>query len=166
MVEAQAREAIQSGARRGAAVAAEFLVAIASESGHEAGFGIHTTHGVVIGVRDEEIPLRIRDEIVRRDEARVFDGAVVTCRRGFALGGRHDSEHARFRIHSQQAMRLLADEHVVLRIKGDAKGLRDLALSRRCILDQRAATGNDFDLLNGLRRSGDGHLPKGTEIIE
>ena len=46
-------------------------------------------------------------------------------------------------------MRLLADEHVVLRIKGDAKGLRDLALRRGLVFHSMATSSDDLD--DGLR---------------
>lgn len=46
-------------------------------------------------------------------------------------------------------MRLFADEHIVLRIKGDAKGLHDLALGRRLVFHCTATSGDNLD--NGLR---------------
>lgn len=46
-------------------------------------------------------------------------------------------------------MRLFADEHIVLRIKGDAKGLHDLALGRRLVFFGTATSGDNLD--NGLR---------------
>lgn len=46
-------------------------------------------------------------------------------------------------------MRLFADEHVILRIKGDAKGLFDLALRRRLVFQGATTSGDDLD--DGLR---------------
>ena len=46
-------------------------------------------------------------------------------------------------------MRLFANEHVVLRIKGDAKGLLDLALCRGLVFHSTAASSDDLD--DGLR---------------
>ncbi len=46
-------------------------------------------------------------------------------------------------------MCLFTDEHVVLRIKGDAKGLRDLALCRGLVFHSKATSSDDLD--DGLR---------------
>ena len=81
MIEGEAGDPAKSRCHSRATIARDFLVAIASEGGDDAGLGIHPAHTVVKGVGNIEIAGGIGDEVMRRVVAGVTGGAVVANRR-------------------------------------------------------------------------------------
>lgn len=77
MIEGEAGDPAKPCSQSRATITGDFLVAIASDGGDDAGLGINPAHTVVKGVGDVEIARGICDEVVWRVETGVSCGASI-----------------------------------------------------------------------------------------